>query len=145
MRRFEDWPERLIAYIDAEAASSFRWGITDCAFFAANGVLAMTGRDFLAAYRRRPGGPGRYTTKRGAAMALKRRDGTLRAGMERRFGAAVGWTRARRGDVVLMETDEAFGEALGLCLGRQSAFRDPREGLVFVDTCEVSAAWAVGD
>ena len=38
MKRLEDWPERLAAYVDAHRDTPFRWGQNDCATFAAGAV-----------------------------------------------------------------------------------------------------------
>lgn len=51
MRR-EDWPERLVAYIDARAAEPFAWGHNDCVTFAADWVVEATGVDPIPDYRK---------------------------------------------------------------------------------------------
>jgi hypothetical protein len=56
--RLPDWPEQLAAFIEARRDMPFDWAVNDCCVLAADAVLAMTGRDFLADYR------GRYVMKR---------------------------------------------------------------------------------
>ena len=143
--RLEDWPERLIAYLDAQEKTTFRWGTTDCVMFVCNGVLELTGVDPIPQYRKSKNGVGTYTTERGAVMALKRRDGTLPALMTRRFGPSVDWKHARRGDIVLLEKEDVSSTPIGLCVGQSSVFRSPISGLVHVETSGVSSAWRVGD
>jgi len=145
LRRLEDWPERLMAYIHGESQKDMVWGVNDCLFFTLNGVLAMTGADLLLEYRKRPGGPGTYSTERGGWLALKRRDGTLKNLMTKRLGKPVDWRQARRGDVVLLKVDDPLGETLGLCVGMVSVFRDADGGLLEVPTSEITTAWRVGD
>lgn len=146
LQRLEGWPEILAEYIRAQQAiATIVWGKSDCAFFAGNGVLAMTGVDVMGEYRKTPGGLGTYTTEKGAALALGRRDGTLDAAMTSRFGDPVTWMRARRGDVVMIETDDLLGQSLGLCLGVDCAFRNAGEGIVLLPTADIAAAWVVGE
>ncbi len=105
MRRHHDWPQRLQAALEARGDTPYAWGTNDCAIFAADMVLAITGHDLAAPFR------GRYRTKQGS----------------RRILTTLGWTdveamadamlprrldRPRRGDVVLY--DGAFGPFLGV-------------------------------
>lgn len=64
MVRFYDWAQRLNAYVAQVAREPLVYGRHDCALFAANAVLEMTGIDFAAPYR------GRYTTLRGGLRIL---------------------------------------------------------------------------
>ena len=50
-RRREDWPERLLAFARSRERQPFVWGTNDCALFAADAALAMTGHDFAAPFR----------------------------------------------------------------------------------------------
>ena len=51
MKRLEDWPERLAAFVEARRAMPFRWGQNDCALFAADAVAAVTGVDLAERWR----------------------------------------------------------------------------------------------
>jgi hypothetical protein len=53
MKRYEDWPQRLVAAIEAARGRPFSWGAMDCCLFAADVVLAMTGVDYAAGFRGR--------------------------------------------------------------------------------------------
>ena len=51
MIRRHDWPERLIAVIEASAARAFAPGVHDCGTFAADCIEAVTGQDVAADWR----------------------------------------------------------------------------------------------
>lgn len=135
-RRFEDWPARLENALADMRARPFQWGVTDCCLFAADCVMAITGRDLAEPYR------GRYKTKRGAFSALKRVSG---GGVQAAATLALGEPLktallAQRGDVVLVESGE--GPALGICVGVKCAYLG-RAGLGFIPLSAVQMAWRV--
>lgn len=68
-------------------------GATDCAHFAADWALRLTGDDPLADYR------GRYTTREAGDALLAELDGSLLQALEKRFGAPIPPARAQRGDL----------------------------------------------
>ncbi len=129
MRR-EDWPERMVAAIDAARSQPFVWGESDCCLFAADVVLAMTGEDYAKAFR------GKYKSARGALGALKRHghgdiEKTMDGMFERRY--------PMRGDVVMAVIDNQ--QALGICVGADAAFKGPA-GASFLSV-DGLIAWAV--
>lgn len=134
--RREDWPARLLAFVEARRAMPFAWGGNDCALFAADGVREMTGEDFAAAFR------GRYTTAAGALKAL-RRNGYLDLAdcASRLLGDEVAPALARRGDVVLFAAAE--GPALGVSIGRVAIAAGP-EGVSEIPRALWARAWRVG-
>lgn len=91
--RLDDWPERLSAMIEASRAQpAIVYGAHDCCTHAADGVLALTGRDIAAGWR------GRYATPdEGLALAGAK---TLR-GLASRFFKPVAPALAWRGDLAL--------------------------------------------
>ena len=113
-QRRPDWPERLAETVASARERPFAWGRHDCALFAADCVLAMTGYDPAAPFR------GRYSTARGAARSIRRVTGAREIGVA--FGDALLGPRltspmlAQRGDLVLVPTPEgpAFGVVLPL-------------------------------
>lgn len=136
LQRFEDWPSRLSAAVEAARTTPFVWGVSDCCLFAADCVLAMTDVDLAAEYR------GRYRSKRGAYATLKRRFGggveaAARHALDAPLPSAL---MAQRGDVVLVDTAE--GPALGVCLGRHCGCRGRTE-TVFVPLANARLAWRV--
>ena len=51
LRRFPDWPTRLLAAIDEKAGTRFSPGIHDCCISACDIVERMTGEDIAARFR----------------------------------------------------------------------------------------------
>lgn len=131
MRRFEDWPERLAAYLESRRGVPFRWGSQDCAAFAAGAVEAMTGSappipsiDSAAAYLRFLG-----------------EQGPLDALVDDALGERLPSTAfAQRGDVVLLFVDERA--TLGVCVGHEAA-APGADGMLMVPMSTASAAWRV--
>jgi hypothetical protein len=64
--RVQHWATRAYhEFLLARAKMPFAWGANDCASFAADGILAMTGVDIAADFR------GRYTDEASALAAIK--------------------------------------------------------------------------
>lgn len=128
--RYPDWPERLAQYIDARRHAPFAWGVNDCAMFAADAVVALTGVDPVPSVR------GTYDDARGAADLIDAAGG-LRE-LVPLPAKTVG--HAQRGDIVLSDID---GRAtLGVCVGADYAA--PGDvGLVFRPMAEAVAAYEV--
>jgi hypothetical protein len=62
--RFHDWEEKLSVFLGERADQSFEWGRNDCALFACDAALAMTGVDLAADFR------GRYDSDLSAARVI---------------------------------------------------------------------------
>ncbi len=112
MTRHPDWPERLKAAIEDARDLPFAWGTNDCALFACNVILEITGVDFAAEFR------GRYDDRRGAIRTLNEIAGLGLEALadhlaEKHNIAEVPVAFAQRGDVMLM--DMPTGPALGIC------------------------------
>lgn len=134
MRRYEDWPKRLAAAIEAARERPFRWGEHDCALFAASVVEAITGVDPAVQWR------GRFDSRAKAAHYLAERGG-LGTVVTAALGAPLPYvTLAQRGDVVMVDTEE--GPALGVCNGAHAACAGP-EGLALVPMPAWRLAWKV--
>lgn len=135
LNRVENWPEILLALVEDRRSKPFAWGENDCALFAADCVLAMTGEDFAAAFR------GRYTTAAGSIKALKRFGaGSLESTATAALGEPISPKLAQRGDVVLF--DAVTGPALAVCLGGNAAAAGP-EGITWVPMDLWTKAWRV--
>lgn len=145
LMRFNDWPTRLHAAIEARRSMPFTWGKNDCCMFAADLVKAMTGGDIAAKWR------GAYSDAVGAALAIKRGGGI--AGLVESVSAEFGLRElpsvayAQRGDLVEIDIEhtagDAAGPALGVCVGAQVAAAGEK-GVVFVPTLKCRKAWRVG-
>jgi hypothetical protein len=130
--RQDGWEVRLADAVDAVRNAPFQWGQHDCATWAADVRLALTGQDAAAAWR------GRYKSERGALRAMRRMGfSTLEAGVTGLLGAPLPTPLlAQRGDVVL------HGEALGVCIGATGLFLGP-DGLTELPIAACRLAWRV--
>lgn len=105
--RLPDWQLRLEAFIAQRLGAPFAWGRNDCALFAADAVLALTGRDPAANLRG-------HRTARQAYRVLQRHGGL--AGLaSARLGPSMAASLAGVGDVVLVQMGKH--PALGVCNG----------------------------
>ena len=143
MKRKTEWPEILIAEIEAARERPFSFGRHDCCIFAANIVRAMTGVDLMKGLRR-------YRSAASAARIMRR------AGHERLVAMITSVMRehgctsvrpslARRGDVVMAKVSIDGGAtewAAGICVGREAVFAS--DGLVFLTMSEIERAWRCG-
>lgn len=133
--RFEDWPERLTAAIDAARAAPFEWGRHDCALFALGVAQSLTGTDYGAPWR------GRYASEAEADNILSG-GGGLEAMVTALGFEPVAVPYAQRGDLVVRHYPST-GTALGVCLGHIAAFVTAPRGLIFRPVGECHAAWRV--
>jgi hypothetical protein len=110
--RADHWATRAFHdFLLARANAPFAWGSHDCALFAADGVLAITGIDIAADFR------GKYTDETTAFEAIK----TVCGGETVEDAAAwcaakhnmPEWPhrlQARRGDLVVLEDPDVPGQ-----------------------------------
>jgi hypothetical protein len=150
LRRREDWPRRLVEFLEAAHGRPFSWGTFDCCLFACDAVEAMTGVDPARPFR------GRYRTRRGAYAALKRFTGSrhCRGGLKEtaeRIAGELGMPEVRplmaqRGDVVLIESAPGErGDALGIVdmTGRHVSVVAPDSGYRRLPLAAAERAWRV--
>jgi hypothetical protein len=128
MKRVENWPTLLTAYIEERREVPFMWGRADCCLFAADWVRLATDLDPAADLR------GKYDSALGARRIIKRRGGL--AAMVARALTPLGFREvalslATRGDIIVRDSGD--GDCAGVVLGKQSAFVG-RDGLRFVQT-----------
>lgn len=136
LTRREDWPERLQAFFAERRAAPFAWGANDCALFAADAALEMTGHDFAAPFR------GCYDSAFGALRALRANGASCLAEYVDSVVEPLARPElARRGDWVMF--DAADGPALGVVAGRFVVAPGP-DGLTFVPPRSWRLAWRVG-
>lgn len=136
LRRLDDWPARLHAYIRARHDMPFAWGSQDCCTFAiSGGVEALTGV-LLWPDVARP------TTEFGATRFLVERGYRDPSGLASELlGLPLSTPRlAQRGDVVAMPAENSV--TLGICVGADVAAPGPT-GLVFVSLIFGQMAWRV--
>lgn len=133
MTRKENWPDILAEQIKAAETRPFSFGEHDCLMFAANVVLAMTGKDVAANLR------GDYHDERSAIEAL-RFFGTLHDVAIACFGEPVDPKFAQRGDVVMLLRDGR--ESLAICEGAR-ACAPGAQRLEWARMSEALCAWKV--
>jgi len=133
LQRLPDWPERLAAVVQARRHVPFKWGSNDCASFAADVALALTGRDPLATLR------GQWASESEALAVLQRLKGLAWAA-RRLLGPPVAMAMAPRGAVVCarMQGRPILGVHLGAWWCAPGA-----QGLQFRPAAEVHLAWVV--
>lgn len=131
--RLHDWQARLATLVDERRNIAFAWGVNDCCLWAADAVLAMTGKDFAAPFR------GEYGTDREAAELVHRLGG-VGAIASQALGAPVPAAMAAVGDVVLVVQDGR--KALAICNGTTALTTGPH-GLIPIGMDAALAAWKV--
>ena len=145
IKRFPDWPERLNLFVESRQSQRARWGVQDCALFACDAVIEMTGVDLAADFR------GAYESAKTAREQLRMYVGgsTLRDATEW-IATEHGISRvppafAQRGDVALISMDNSwFKGALALVMiGHVLVPAKPR-GLERVPLSRITQVWAVG-
>lgn len=130
LTRVEQWPTLLAEAIEAARTTPFSWGTHDCATWAFTVAAKLRGTE-------EPEWLGRYTTRAGAARALKSAGVTLeQMGTEILGDPLASPLLAQRGDVVFA------GGAYGICVGRDIA-QIAESGLVFVPLGAAQLAWRV--
>lgn len=129
--RVAGWESALSRLVGSRLAMPFAWGRNDCATFAADAVLAITGVDRLEAMR------GRWHDTRSAMTFSRSLGGLVRAvtstGLE-----SIPPALMRDGDIAVFMGQ---GETLAVCLGDRLA-TPGKSGLVYSDM-KAKAAWRV--
>lgn len=101
---------RLHQYLQDNHNRPFEWGKFDCCLFAADVIQILTGRDPAKAFR------GKYTTARGAALALRRYgQGDIISTADEQLGREITLLQAKRGDACAIDTEH--GPALAIYMG----------------------------
>lgn len=141
MNRRNDWDQRLAFFLACQAKTLFAWGEHDCCTFAAGAVYAMTGKDPIAEFR------GRYSTQRGAVLALKRYGGgDLESTIDAKFSERkIGF--ARRGDLAFVARKNDGLGCVGVVTGSDAQFvgtNDGKPALLSFVRSDWSKAWSVG-
>ncbi len=104
--RRPDWRPRLSALVADRLQRRFEWGVHDCALFAADAILAITGTDPARDWR------GRYTSARGARKLLRARGFADKAALLSALLPEVPPARAAVGDIALLGDDETLPVAV---------------------------------
>lgn len=139
--RRHDWPERLIAVIEAARQQPYVLGTHDCLRVACAAVEALTGTDFWPRFSGKRG----YKTKRQALACIARIAPSLGEAVTATLGVSPAPTlSAWRGDIVLYR-DEQGEDHLGVCMGRLVVLTAPEGTLsMALDHPGLLASWRIG-
>jgi hypothetical protein len=94
--RLPDWRSRLSALVAAALQRPFEWGVNDCALFAADAILAMTGTDPARDWR------GRYASAREARALMRARGYADKGVLLASILPEVPLSRADAGDIAIL-------------------------------------------
>jgi len=138
-RRLPGWEVVLERTIDQARDKVFAWGRFDCALWACDVVLAITGIDPAEAFR------GTYADERGAhrALWLFAAGGLLATAQriaERQGWPAIEPAYAQTGDFAIIGGPQ--GDACGIVL-RDQVVGVTTRGLCFVPASRIVAVWAI--
>jgi hypothetical protein len=140
MKRIIDWKQHLTTLINERRTAPFQWGTHDCALWAADCVLAITGEDFAKDAR------GTYESAIGAIKCLSKiyQADNLKEVFSSRF-EEVHIALARPGDIVYRASNyEGFNVAIGVCYGANSFFLiDGENSLVMLPTLTLDGAFRI--
>lgn len=129
--RLPGWETALVEEIDRARSLQFRWGVHDCATWAFDVRLRLTGQDAAAAWR------GRYSTSAGAARVMRRLGWeTLPAMGCSLLGNPIQPLCAQRGDIVICNG------AFGICAGAFAVFL-AQTGLTERPMAAATMAWRI--
>lgn len=138
LTRRPDWPQRLVAVIDAARREPYVLGEHDCLRLACAAVEALTGVDFWPRFAG-------YKTKRQALVTIARIAPSLAEAVTATLGVSPSPVlSAWRGDICLFR--DAQGEDhLGVCMGRLVVVTAPEGTLTMsLDHPGLLASWRVG-
>jgi len=133
VRRVDDWALQLDDLVSRRVREPFAWGVNDCALFAADAVLAMTGIDFAAGMRGK-------SAK--SAMRFVRVSGGLEEIVSDVLGPMCGTSQVSDGDLVLVRTRK--GAAVAVVIGTGLATAPGPNGLAAIPLCTALCGWKVG-
>lgn len=146
LKRANHWATRSFHNFLVERASTpFTWGLHDCALFAADGILAMTGIDIAAEFR------DQYTDEASAMATITKITGVenptvadAAAYCANRHGLRE-WRyplMARRGDLVVVEDSGRLIAGLVHLSGRHVVAAG-EDGLMRLPITSIKRAWHV--
>jgi len=146
MRRYEDWPDRLVCFLAARDRTPLKWGTSDCSLFACDAVKAMNGSDPGHWFREK------YKTKTRAFKLLRQFAGgglieTTERVMKEMDYPEIQPEKANSGDVVLINVENVHPDAFGLTAAIMAcpevAIAQGKDNLVYVENPAIKKAWAI--
>ena len=112
MRRYEDWPDRLVCFLADRDRTPLKWGTSDCSLFACDAVKAMNGSDPGHWFREK------YKTKTRAFKLLRQFAGgglieTTERVMKEMDYPEIQPEKANSGDVDIINVENVNPDAFG--------------------------------
>jgi hypothetical protein len=135
LQRLKGWEQRLVREHMSAMRRLWAWGAHDCAIFAANSILVVTGEDMAADFR------GQYETEAEAWDFLARLGYADLGALASSRLPEIEPRDARRADVVLMPGE--LGDYLSICDGR-TAVGPVARGIAHSPMGMAKRAWRVG-
>lgn len=144
LTRVKHWDTvALHAFLLERVHQPFEWGKNDCALFAADAVLAMTGTDIAAEFR------GKYTDEASAFALIKTvtggttvADAAVYCAKQHALPEWDAPRRAQRGDLVVIENGGRLIAGVVHLNGRSVATMSER-GVVLLSILNVIRSWHV--
>ena len=146
MRRYEDWPDRLVCFLADRDRTPLKWGTSDCSLFACDAVKAMNGSDPGHWFREK------YKTKTRAFKLLRQFAGgglieTTERVMKEMDYPEIQPEKANSGDVVLINVENVHPDAFGLTAAIMAcpevAIAQGKDNLVYVEDPDIKKAWPI--
>lgn len=146
MRRYANWPDRLICFLADRDRTPLKWGKSDCSLFACDAINAMNGSDPGHWFRER------YETKKQAFKLLKQfAGGGLTEAVEKIAKEMdypeIPTEKANSGDMVLIDVENVHPDAYGLTAAimvcPEVAIAQGKDNLVYVDDPDIKRAWTI--
>jgi hypothetical protein len=134
MKRYEDWPDRLVEEAEHHARLPFEYGVSDCLTFPLSCVEAMTGERLWAD----DWGP---TTKMGAAKLLAKHGFSNVAEAFASEFEEIHPSQAGRGDLGVIEAGDVIAGVI--FIGSYAIGKDPDVGTQHVRRNLVTRAFRV--
>lgn len=131
--RLHTWQLNLEEFCATRQRMPFQWGVNDCALFASDCVLALTGKDFAKPWRG-------YNTELGANELLQKHGG-LEGLATKSLGKPCAVQEIVVGDVVLLAQYNAPSR-LGIFTGA-ACIGPGKRGIIVVTLEHAVAAWSV--
>ena len=130
-RRINKWQTALDELVAARSKAPFAWGANDCCLFAADAVLAITGRDPAADLR------GTYGDIN-SGTAMMQRLGGVAAIAAARAGAEITPGLLQIGDIALVQSEGR--DTLSVCVGGHLV-APAADGLAYIPRALALRGW----
>ena len=141
MDKYEDWAERLSNFLGGCQTREFVRGEFDCALFACDAFEIQTGKDPGEDFR------GKYNTKKGAIIELKKNGGTLRNVAVKKFKEfkleIVDKVFAQRGDIAYARIKNDSVLAVVDLSGNFLTLSPHVRGTISIDIKYVKIVWRI--